>query len=323
MSAGAERRLALRSRQLMTSEPGDLVPLPGRDEVAALDEHARHHVLEGLRLELHAISSILADATMARALDQRPSYPPYGLVRSMHTESRMLISDPDPVPEGSIPGFLELGKALVDTTIFHLDREFHEQGHSDKAWMVKRLEDLLALFRVGAGPLAKSRMRDGLSFIYGGLHFGTGVCVQLAEVMCRLLAAFVPVTGPEVTPAERAAVMARSIRPAYRLAALNIDEVIFAYTNLQSSGSGTTTWMKAEAFVVQTSEDRPWRIELGDQDLLGPRPVPVVYDTLGCPARTSPEGGSSAIAELWSWTVALAQDLELIGPGQGPATNIS
>jgi len=307
MTAGAERRLALRARQLMKAEPGDLVPLPGRDEAAALDEAARHEVLEGLRLELHAISSILADATLARVLDQRPSYPPYGLVRSMHTESRMLLSEPDPVPEGAVTTFLELGKALVDTTIFHLDREFHEQGHSDRTWMIRRLEDLLALFRIGAGPLAKARMRDGLSFIYGGLHFGTGVCVQLAEVMARLLDAF-----PAASPDERAAVMARSIRPAYRLAALNIDEVIFAYKDLQAPGSGSSTWMKAEAFVVQTAEDRPWRIDLGDQDLLDTRPISVAYETLGCPARTSPEGGSSAIAELWSWTVELAHDLELI-----------
>ncbi|MBA2751150.1 MAG: hypothetical protein H0U41_02790 [Actinobacteria bacterium] len=307
MTAGAERRLALRARQLMKAEPGDLVPLPGRDEAAALDEAARHQALEGLRLELHAISSILADATLARVLDQRPSYPPYGLVRSMHTESRMLLSEPDPVPEGAVTTFLELGKALVDTTIFHLDREFHEQGHSDRTWMIRRLEDLLALFRIGAGPLAKARMRDGLSFIYGGLHFGTGVCVQLAEVMARLLDAF-----PAASPDERAAVMARSIRPAYRLAALNIDEVIFAYKDLQAPGSGSSTWMKAEAFVVQTAEDRPWRIDLGDQDLLDTRPISVAYETLGCPARTSPEGGSSAIAELWSWTVELAHDLELI-----------
>jgi len=309
MTQGTERRLVLRARRLRAARSEDLEPLPDHDELAADDEHHRHEVLEGLRLELHAISSILADAAVARVLDQRPAYPPYGLVRSMHTESRMLVSDPEAVPEGAVPGFLELGKALVDTTIFHLDREFHELGHSDRAWMKQRLEDLLALFRIGAGPLTKSRMRDGLSFIYGGLHFGTGVCVQLAEVMSRLMIAF-----PDSSSGERAAVMARSIRPAYRLAGLNIDEVIFVYKNLQAPGTGPTTWMGTEAFVVQTSEERPWRIDLGDQDLLGPRPIKLTYATLGCPARTSPEGGSSAIAELWGWTVELAHHLELIGP---------
>ncbi len=309
MTAGAERRLAVRARQLTTSSSDDLEPLPDPDELANEDEHRRHEVLQDLRLELHAISSILADAAVGRTLGERPSYPPYGLVRSMHSETRMLVSDPEAVQEGSIPGFLELGKALVDTTVFHLDREFHRYRHSDKAWMIQRLEDLLALFRIGAGPLTKSRMRDGLSFVYGGLHFGTGVCVQLAEVMSRLLDAF-----PEATPQERTAVMARSIRPAYRLAAHNIDHVIFAYKNLQAPGSGPTTWMKAEPFVVQTSEDRPWRIDLEDHDLVGPKPISVTYDTLGCPARTSPSGGSSAIAELWGWTVELAHELELISP---------
>ena len=227
----------------------------------------------------------------------------------MHSESRMLVTSPDPVEEGSIHGFLELGKALVDTTVFRLDAEFREGRGSDKAWMFERLESLLTLFRIDAGPLSRSRMRDGLSFIYGGLHFGTGVCVQLAEVMSRLLSAF-----PDVTVDDKAAVMARSIRPAYRLAALNIDHVIFAYQNLQGPSVGGNTWMRDEAFTVQTSEGRPWRIDLTDEDLLGGRHISPTYDTLGCPARTSPGGGASAIAHLWGWTVELAHELELIGP---------
>ncbi|HSH58800.1 MAG TPA: hypothetical protein VK988_03995 [Acidimicrobiales bacterium] len=309
MTEGTERQLLLRARELAACGADDVEPLPDPDELAGEDENRRHQVLQGLRLELHAISSVLADAAVARALDERPSYPPYGLVRSGHSETRMLISDPKAVEEGSIPGFLELGKALVDTNVFHLDREFHEYRHSERAWMIQRLEDLLTLFRIGAGPLTKSRMRDGLSFIYGGLHFGTGVCVQLAEVMSRLLAAF-----PEAAPDERAAVMGRSIRPAYRLAALNIDHVIFAYKNLQAPAAGPTTWMRDDAFVVQTSGDRPWRIDLVEQDLLGPRPISVTYETLGCPARTSPSGGASAIADLWGWTVELAHELGLICP---------
>jgi hypothetical protein len=310
MTEGTERQLVLRARELTGAGPDDVEPLPDPDELAGEDENRRHQVLQGLRLELHAISSVLADAAMERALEQRPSYPPYGLLRSMHSETRMLVSDPEPFAEGSITGYLALGKALVDTNIFHLDREFHEYRHSDRVWMIQRLEDLLTLFRIGAGPLTKSRMRDGLSFIYGGLHFGTGVCVQLAEVMSRLLAAF-----PEATLDERAAVMARSIRPAYRLAALNIDHVILAYKNLQAPAPGPTTWMRDEAFTVHMSQYRPWRIDLGDYDLLGPRPISVTYDTLGCPARTSPSGGASAIAELWAWTVELARELELIVPG--------
>lgn len=310
MTAATERQLVLRARELAGSGPDDLEPLPGHDELAGEDAGRRHEVLQGLRLELHAISSILADSALERALEARTSYPPYGLVRSRHTETRMLVSDPEAVPEGSVPGFLELGKALVDTTIFHLDREFHEYRHSNRAWMIQRLEDLLALFRTDAGPFSRSRMRDGLSFIYGGLHFGTGVCVQLVEVMSRLLASF-----PAATPDDKAAVMARSIRPAYRLAALNIDHVILAYQHLQGPPVGGTTWMRAEAFGVQTSGDQPWRIDLTEEDLLGGRTISPTYETLGCPARTSPSGGSSAIADLWGWTVELAHRLELMGRG--------
>ncbi|MDQ3681394.1 MAG: hypothetical protein M3378_12825 [Actinomycetota bacterium] len=321
MTAGAERRLAIRARELMASGPDALEELPDRDRLAGGPEEARHQVLQGLRLELHAISSIVADATVARTLAERRSYPPYGLLRSMHSDSRMLVTSPDAVEEGSLDGFLALGKALVDTTVFHLDRQFREYRQSDRSWLIERLEALLALFRIGAGPLGKSRMRDGLSFVYGGLHFGTGVCVQLAEVMSRLLAA-----RPATTVDERAAVMARSIRPAYRLAALNIDHVIFAYQDLQEPTQGRSappqgpSWMDAERFSVQHAEEgRPWRIDLRDDQPLGGtrqgRPledIGTTYATLGCPARTSPTGGSSAIAALWSWCVELAQELGLL-----------
>jgi hypothetical protein len=277
--------------------------------VAAQPADERHQLLEDLRLELHAISSVVADDTVALALDDRPAYPPYGLVRSMHADSRMLVADPEPVEKGSTKSFYELGKALVDTTVFHLHRQFQHYRGSDRAWMVERLEHLLALFRIEAGPMSKARMRDGLSFVYGGLHFGTGVCVQLAEVMTRLLAAF-----PDATAEERRSAMARSIRPAYRLAALNIDQVIFAYQGLQAPAAGGSSWMKAEAFGVQTSDGRPWRIDFDDYDLLDGRSVSITYETLGCPARTSPTGGASAIADLWAWTVELAAELGLLEP---------
>ncbi len=305
----------------MAAGPDALEELPDPDRLAGEPEEARHQVLQGLRLELHAISSIVADATVARTLGERPSYPPYGLVRSMHSDSRMLVTSPDAVEEGSVDGFLALGKALVDTTVFHLDRQFREFRQSDHAWMIERLEALLTLFRIDAGPLSKSRMRDGLSFVYGGLHFGTGVCVQLAEVMYRLLAAL-----PATTAGERAAIMARSIRPAYRLAALNLDHVIFAYQDLQAPTHGPSaspqgpSWMDAERFTVQHAEEgRPWRIDLRDDPPLGGtrqgrrlEDIGTTYATLGCPARTSPAGGSSAIAALWGWCVELAHELGLL-----------
>lgn len=238
----------------------------------------------------------------------------------------MLVVSPEAVQEGTVTSYLELGKAYVDTMVFHLDRQFKDAGDEGQAWMTRRLEDLLALFRVGAGPLTRSRMRDALSFVYGGLHFGTGVSVQLAEVMNRLL-------GPSghMTAGEKAQVLHRSVRPAYRLAALNIDHVVYAYQALQgpvtpgnppSPGqAATATWMRAEAFHVQESGGRPWRVDLRDDALrsAGPRgtrleDVTTTYQTQGCPARVSPTGGPSPIATLWSWCVDLAHDTGLLGP---------
>ena len=327
MSAGAERRLSLHARELLTRGQEALGPLPDAEELAGRTEADRHQVLEGLRLELYAISSIVADATVRRARRDRPSHPPYGLVRSKHSESRMLVASPEAVHEGSVDSFLELGKAYVDTMVFHLDRQFKDPADPDQKWMTRRLEELLSLFRIRAGPLTKSRMRDALSFVYGGLHFGTGVCVQLAEVMTRLLQPF-----PDLSAADRAEILTRSIRPAYRLAALNIDHVVFAYQSLQAPPPAPTSqagqseppasWMKAEAFAVQESAGRPWRFDLLDQDavLRGPQGRPLgeiraTYETQGCPARVSATGGPSPIATLWGWCVELAHDTGLLGGG--------
>ena len=331
MTAGAERRLAQRARELANRGPDALEVVPAPEEVAQRPDAERHEVLQGLRLELYAIASMLADATLRRARRERDSHQPYGLVRSMHSESRLLVASPEPVQEGSIASFHDLGKAYVDTTVFHLHHQFEE---ADQQWLVKRLEQLLVLFRIKAGPLTRSRMRDGLSFIYGGLHFGTGVCVQLAEVMSRLLDA-----SPDMGALERAEIMTRSIRPAYRLAALNIDHVVLTYQWLQEpvphqedttgAGKGPTdkgpaSWMKAEAFTVHHSGGRPWRIDLLDEGLLGPEghgrrldEIPTLYETQGCPARVSPSGGASPIAVLWSWCVELAHDTGLLGGGTG------
>ena len=326
MSAAAERRLAQRARQLRDEGPQALAVLPDPEEVAQLPDADRHDALQALRAELYAVASILADATLERAWIERASHPPYGLVRSMYSESRLLVASPEPVQPGAIDSFHALGKAYVDTTVFHLHRQFEQ---ADQRWLVEQLEQLLALFRIKAGPLTRSRMRDGLSFVYGGLHFGSGVCVQLAEVMSRLLDAF-----PELTSDDKAEIMTRSIRPAYRLAGLNIDHVVMAYQWLQAPVShntaggekGPASWMKADAFTVRQSAGRPWRIDLLDEALRPPdgrgrqlHDISTSYETQGCPARVSPAGGTSPIAMLWNWCVQLAHDAELLGPASRTA----
>ena len=303
--------MALRAREIRTSGPEVLGPLPEAKELAGEAAGARHEVLEGLRVELYAISSIIADATVVRARGDRPSHPPYGLVRSMYSETKMLSASPEPVSEGAIDSFETLGKAYLDTMVFHLDRQFQDPG-PDERWIPGRLEALLSLFRIDAGPATRSRLRDGFSFVYGGLHFGTGVCVQLAEVMARLLEG-----TPEVTAGAKAAVMARSVRPAYRLAAMNIDHVVVAYQELQSPAPESAGWMDGSRFAVQESGGAPWRIDFADDDLTGGRRVTPMYSTQGCPARVSPTGGASAIATLWSWCVQLAHDTGLLGATSG------
>ncbi len=283
---------------------------------------ARHDALESLRVELYAITSVIAEGAVERAYESRELYPPYGLVRSGHVDMRMVKAAPEPVEEGAIASYFALGRAYVDTMVFHLANEFTALKASDKAWMVRRLEDLLVLFRIDAGPTSKGRVRDGLSFVYGGLHFGAGVSVQLAEMMTRLLAPF-PGLGAE----ERAAVMARSSRPAHRFAALNFDHVIVAYDDFLGPPDPSTPigqrWFDAGKFVVQVDDaGRPQSIDIRADELVAGKPHtaklaagrPTTYATHGCPARISPSGGTAPITRLWTWSVELASEAGLLTP---------
>ena len=316
MATGVGRRLSMRAREITETGPGAFAPLPTPEELAAQPEADRHELLDGLKVELYAICSIAADATLQRGRRERPAYPPYGLVRSGHTDTRMVLADPGPVEQGGVDSFFSLGKAYVDTLVFHLHRVLGEELRADRRFLLQRLEELLRLFRVAAGPVGRSRMRDGVSFLYGGLHFGASVCVQFTEVMARLLEAY-----PDLDSADRAKVIARSTRPVHQLAALNADHVVFAYHHLQSAVDGPPAapagWMEAAHLEVHQADGVPWRIELRHAEPFGPkvRQVAATYTTLGCPARTSPAGGPSAIATMWSWCVELAHATGLLEPG--------
>jgi hypothetical protein len=315
MATGVGRRLAGRAREITEHGSAAFEPLPTPEELAERSEGDRWELLDGLRLELYAICSIAAEATVQRARRERPSYPPYGLVRSGHTATRMVLADPGPVEEGAVDGFHELGKAYIDTLVFHLHLVFGDELRTDRRFLLRRLEDLLRLFRVPAGPVGRSRMRDGVSFLYGGLQFGASVCVQFTEVMARLLQPY-----PELSADDRAKVVARSSRPALQLAALNADHVVFAYHHLQSPVDGAAKappgWMEAAHFEVHEVDGAPWRVELRHEEPFGPKvsQVSATYTTLGCPARTSPGGGPSAIATMWSGCVELAHRTGLLEP---------
>lgn len=305
---GAGPRVSARARELRRSGTEALAPLPRAEQLARKSKARRQELLDQLRVELYAVCSVMADEVVHRARRERPSYPPYGLVRSMHSQTRMVAADPDPVPAGGVDSYKALGMAYVDTTVFHLHRRLEEFRQPEHAWLLRRLEQLLVLFRANAEPSVKDRMRDAPSFLYGGLHFGTGVCVQLVEVMDALLV--------ELPAGDRAAVLDRSLRPALRLAGVNVDQVVGAYQHLQAR-AGRLGWMDPERFVVVRNDGVPWRIDLVD-DHLALADTPTIYTTLGCPARSSPSGEMSAIAVLWSWCVELARVTGLLGAEAGP-----
>jgi hypothetical protein len=311
-------RVSIRAREIARRGSAALQSTPTVEQFRGLSDGERRQVRKRLRIELYALASMVADGAMRRALEQRPQYPPYGLARSMHSQMRMILATPGPVEEGSIRSFRDLGAAYVDTTVFHLDQYMKAHRTVESVWLLDRLEHLLNLYRLEE-PALRARMRDGFSFLYGGLHFGTSVSVQLAEVMARLLEA------TPLTAAEKAEVMVRSSRPAFHLAALNVAHVVPAHQNLLAGSApgapgapGEGPWMDPARFSVQEVDGRPWRIGLANEEFPGLADIPTEYVTHGCPARVVVTGSTSAIGMLWTWCAELARDVGLLGPFERP-----
>lgn len=307
---GPGGRVARRLADLHERGVDALEVLPDREELAA-DAAARRQTLEGLRVELYALSAMVADATVRRALHRRRTYPPYGLGKSMFSDWGMVKVRPDPYEEGSITSFYRLWKALVDTTVLHLHLQLSAQRHRDDAWVVERLDRLVALFAVGADAKTAARTRDTQTFLYGGLQFGTSVSVQLAEVMSRLLAPDVP------DPAEQRTIMARSVVPAHRLAAMSLEQALDVYRSLLSTAPDTPSegrkrpgWLDAARFAVQEHDGAPYRVVLREEH--DGEDVTATYPTLGCPARVAAAGEQTPITALWEWCVDVAHDTGLL-----------
>ena len=316
MTSREERTLVVRAQELLARGEAAVDPLPTADQLSARDVDERHAYLESRRVELYAIASIVADRTVQRAHRDRSLYPPYGLVRSMFSQLRMVVASPVAFELGSIDSFAALGRAYLDTVVFHLDRELSEIRASDQAWLADRLARLVDLFRVDAGATGRARMKDGFSFIYGGLHFGISICVQMVEVSSRVLD-----QGLGAPAAGKAKVIRRSLHAPYRLAGLNIDDVPMAYQQLMAPGDGPAGWMRADHFVARAPHGQPSSVDLSSDRLraaIAANPNRT-YATYGCPARVSPSGGQSAIALLWSWCIELAEANGLLGSGRAGA----
>jgi hypothetical protein len=301
----------------LVAGPASLAPLPTPDQLAAVTEAERFELLDGLRGELYAVSAVLADRVLRRAWEHRSAFPPYGLARSLFSQLRAVSIAPVAFEEGSIADFRGLGKAYVDTVVFHLDRALAEVRQSELAWLTDRLEQLLELFRSAATPSGQSRIRDPFSFLYGGLHFGTSVCVELVEVMDRLLAA-------ALAPAERVATIRRSVRPAFQLAGLNLEDVPRVYQRLHDAGGARSPqpgWMAPEWLVITEDSESGARIDLRPGVITlarraGAKGEGKRYTTRGCPARNPlAAGASGGIGLLWAWGVDLAVATGLLGDG--------
>lgn len=323
MERASAHPVAARVAELRAGGSDALAAVPDARELAATAEPARRELIEQVRLELYALTAILADAIVGRAERSRKGFRPYGLARSRFSEWGMLRAFPEAYEAGSIRSFFGLWQAFVDTVVLHLHRELRAQHRSEGQWVVHRVRELLALLAAAEGQ-QQARKRDVQSFVYGGLQFGTSVCVQLVEVFARVLAA----TG-QLDAAGKAAVMTRSVGPAYHLAGMNFDVALPTYSSWLSTSRDTPAegrdrpgWLDARRFVLRERQGAPAMITLREDDAGAGRGAGIepTYPTLGCPARVSPDGGTAPITVLWRWCVQVAHDAGLLdGPrGEGP-----
>jgi hypothetical protein len=339
VTASSRRPVPAAGRDILAAGRKGLAQLPSADLLADQPAAERHAFLDARREELYAVTSVVADRAMRRTVEGRLSFPPYGLVRSLFTQMRVVADDPQPYEQASVDSFLVLGRAAIDTVVFFLEREIVALRASDRAWLLGRLEELLVLYRVDAPTAAQARIRDPFSYLYGGLHFGTSVCVQMVEVMTRVLA------GAGLTARAQAEVMRRSTRALYQLTAINIEDIPSVYQHLHGPTDGPASgWLDPDHFVLQAEDGRPRRIDIKSgvvvaADNVPPGPStsgeiqpasggaprgddaqpaaggPLRYTTRGCPARGSASGGPGAIATLWNWCIDRAVETRLINDG--------
>lgn len=321
MSATPARRVAQRLNDLRAHGPQALPALPDEQTWAVASDRERHRILGELRIDLYALTALLAHAVVRCAIAERPSYPPYGLARSRFSEWRLVSATPQPYEQGSLDSFYTLWLAVVDTMVFHLHAELSARRRSPQAWTVDSLERLLAMFAAVDDAQARIRKRDAATFIYGGLEFGASFCVQLIEAETRVLRRHVP----ELSGERCAAILARSSGPAYRLAALEFTQALSVYEGLldnadeeepsdnaddaPAQGRSKPGWLKVDRFVVQRSDEQPWRVALAHTD----DPIPGAgVSRLGCPARIAADDSDTPIDALWRWCVEVASAAGLL-----------
>lgn len=275
MTASSRRPAPAAGRDILAAGRKGLARLPSADQLADQPAAERHAFLDARREELYAVTSVVADRAIRRTVEGRSSFPPYGLVRSLFTQMRVVADDPEPYEQGSIDSFLALGRAGIDTVVYFLEREIVALRASHRSWLLGRLEELLVLYRVDAPAAAQGRIRDPFSYLYGGLHFGTSVCVQMVEVMTRLLdgadqaprderagGAGLTAGGP-LTARAKAEVMRRSTRALYQLTAINIEDIPSVYQHLHGPTDGAASgWLDQDHFAVQVEDGRPRRIDI-------------------------------------------------------------
>lgn len=94
------RRITTRLHDLQARGEAALSPLPTRKALAEMPADARREHLAELRVELYALSALLADGIVRWAVDDRGSYPPHGLARSHFSEWGLLSIHPHPYEGG-------------------------------------------------------------------------------------------------------------------------------------------------------------------------------------------------------------------------------
>lgn len=317
MTTSPARGVAQRLADLRARGRNALSTPPDAEEWQRTPDDERRRILDDLRVDLYALTAVLAYAAVGRAVGDRPAFPPYGLARSKFTDFGLVTTEPEAYERGSIDSFFTLWQAFVDTMVMHLHRELDQRRQSAMAWTVDDLERLLPLFASVDRPDKEARKRDAITFVYGGLQFGTSVCVQLAEVGARTLRR----DAPQLDAAEQAAVLDRSTGPAYRLAALDFDRALAIYRRLLSQDDDTPEqgrskpgWLDAGRFTVRQPREGPWRVALtGVEDPSDDESTGVAATRLGCPARIAADGEETPIGHLWRWCVEVAADTELLG----------
>ncbi len=269
--------------------------------------------------ELYALTAIVADRSVSRAVALRPQRPPYGLTTISNIPPQLPILDnvlnnyrsvvPSDI-DHQYP-FFSIADFMRDTLFRGITEEAISlkvgAGGHEKYTVWERLENILSAVNQFA-PEGNRASMGSTGFIASGINFASVVMTGMLDVISD-------VAPREYQTAEGLTQIAINSYPlVVKLAAGEFDKVTGAVNYMSNAYPGNHLKFDPTNFKISEDEKRHPMLEISPKGkfILMANDVdleePADHAVLGCPALVN-FGEGSAIRKMWDWNIDIAQQI--------------